>query len=483
MLDEGLLAKLGVARIRTPLPTAKMAIVHAAAGLLRLEDSASVTWNALLDWIAGLELESEVAEGLCIAVLAKDAAVVSVPDLQRSIRRPSVLSDLFFAQLTGHPVLFNAWLRAHSGPTRPFFQSKSILDDLEAGYTVPPILYHAFLDLEETSGRPLLSHWAYECERLEQRLGRQSDGQPSYFQEHSRDETDRGPFIARRGHVARSAYLRTLAYACEAWGMPEDVARTRALVAGPVDFHLLPMIPCSPPPWANALYGAQPSDQQSLQHTVDQLVDRIAQERDPRTIGYLDTALPYGPRYRADIQITTALETGATCTASDIFRALDRLPGAVEIPRTRRSFDLRKTNQIAAIENAKGGLALPAVLPCLGSSIGYFHADLIERIPYLPANYSLDQPVMATPRKGGADVTIGDTKVGELSYWSVAWRPTHDARLGPRCAVSLTMDPEQFKAMLQVPGARIRLAWRAKVLSRNDDYGSFEIRNLEGFVD
>jgi len=45
------------------------------------------------------------------------------------------------------------------------------------------------------------------------------------------------------------------------------------------------------------------------------------------------------------------------------------------------------------------------------------------------------------------------------------------------------MDPEQFKAMLQVPGARIRLAWRAKVLSRNDDYGSFEIRNLEGFVD
>lgn len=93
-MDSNLLARLGLSRLRLPVPSAKFAVVHLMAEILNDPVYGEILWNELLDWLAGLELESEVIEALCIPVLAKHSEHVDVGALQRVIERPSPLSDI-----------------------------------------------------------------------------------------------------------------------------------------------------------------------------------------------------------------------------------------------------------------------------------------------------------------------------------------------------------------------------------------------------
>src|SRR2546428_9930104 len=219
-MDSSLLARIGLSRLRLPIPTAKLLVVHHAAELLQSREGRDELWEALLNWISSLEFESEVAEALAIALLAKSAAVVSAHRLRHAIVKPSLLSDLLVNQISGNPALINTWINAHSGEVPPLFGGKKIIEELTAGHLVPPILSNRLKQLEESSGRPFVRQWAFEFQRLHDTYGEQGHGHWEYFSDSER-RRNTGQFITRRGHVARSAYLRALALAVDTWRLPE----------------------------------------------------------------------------------------------------------------------------------------------------------------------------------------------------------------------------------------------------------------------
>jgi hypothetical protein len=122
---------------------------------------------------------------------------------------------------------------------------------LTAGTFIPPLFTNNLKDLQERSGRSFLRQWSFEYKVLSERSGGKGDGHLDYFpgDEHS----NVGQFVARKGHLARSAYLRTLACAVERWDMPADLAQHYAadtFAAEPIFLRLalqppLPGLPLS----------------------------------------------------------------------------------------------------------------------------------------------------------------------------------------------------------------------------------------------
>lgn len=483
-MDSGLLARLGLTRLRLPVPTAKFAVLHAGAEVLQGGEQGEIFWDALIQWISELELESEVLEALCIPVLAKHANYVAVDALQHAITRPSPLSDFFLSEISDRPLLVNSWVKAHSGEVPPLFSAQDILEELTAGRIVPPILVNRLKILEERSRQPFLKQWSYEFQRQLDKLGEQSDGYWQYFIEGD-NERSTGQFITRRGHLARSAYLRTLSLAFDCWEMPDEVAYRESMYATPADLTFLKMLPGEPPYWTNMLYNSTPVSQDEWQRLLISVIQTIAEDDTGSELLHLNLPLASTVTYQAQVELISCLCDGNVPhpQPEEAFAVHEFLPGRVELPRTR-SWDITVEQQtsIGPFPCSSDGQVFAALLPCVARYVGYLHSDLIGRMPYLPANYSRQATLLAQPRLGGMDLLFGSRPAGEVRYWNWQWSPTYDRALGPHCGMSLTLSRECCRELLSSPGMMICRFWRATVLTRETEYGKWEEKTLVGVL-
>jgi hypothetical protein len=432
--------------------------------------------------VSELELESEVIEALCIPVLAKDAKPVAVGALQRAIARTSPLSDLYLGEISGRPVLVNSWAKAHSGEAPIFFSADSILQELTAGRIVPGILANRLRILDERSKHPFLKQWAYEFQRLIDRLGEQSDGYWEHFIEGERGRSI-GQFVARRGHFARSAYLRTLSFAFDCWDMPENLTCSEAMYATPADFTFLRMPPGDPPSWVELLASSAPVSQDEWQRFLGGVVENAAEDDGTPELLYLNAPMNSTATYQAEIELISCLYEGNEPQPEEVFHVHQFLLGRVELPRTRNcDISIEQRCPDNSFPCSGGGHILPALLPSVARYVGYFHSDLIQRIPYLPANYSRSATLLSRPHTGGMDLLLGDRPVGEIKYWNWQWSPTYDKALGPHCGISLTVSRDCCRALLSVPGMMFSRYWRATVLTRKEEYGKWEEKTLVGVL-
>jgi len=473
-MDAGLLARIGLSRLRLPSPMAKLQVVHGAARALRNVDTSAVTWEAFLTWVATLELESEVLEALCVLLLANDSKDIALGALRSAIRYPSILSDVFIREAFGTPVLVNSWVKSHSGEAPLLYRANEIEKELSKGQIVPPILGTRLRKLEARSDKPMMKQWTYEFDRLLAKLGPQSDGHWDYFCDEDRQRAI-GQFIARRGHLARSAYLRTLALAFDCWGMPEKIARSEAMYATPADFSFLRMLPDDAPLWAMPFHQAQPRSGDEWEAALDAVVRRVSQQEHPRLLLHFNASARPSKRYQADIEVITVLYSGEPLPIEEVFRTHNWLPGHMYIARTsdwQFAIDRCEPDAVFPLNDSVG--MLPALVPSVARSVGYLHSDLIGRMPYLPANYSKDGALTARPRIGGADIEFEGQNVGEFRYWNWRWSPAHDRSLETHGAVSITLSGDCISQVLQVPGMQCSRVWLAKVLSRETDYGEWQ---------
>lgn len=473
-MDAGLLARMGLSRLRLPSPMAKLEVVHGAARALRDAATSAATWEAFLNWVSALELESEVLEALCILVLASDSKVMALGALRSAIRCPSILSDVFISEAFGTPILINSWAKSHSGEAPLLYRANEIEEELSKGQIVPPILGNRLRKLEARSDKPMMKQWVYEFDRLLARLGPQSDGHWSYFSDDDRQRAI-GQFIGRRGHLARSAYLRALALAFDHWGMPEEIARSEAMYATPADFSFLRMLPNDAPSWAMPFHQAQPRSGEEWEIALDAIAQGAFQKEDSRLLLHFNASARCSERYQADAEVITVLSSGELLPIEEVFRIHDWLPGHIHIERTpdwRFAINGREPDAIFPLND--GIKILPALHPSVGRFAGYFHSDIIGRMPYMPANYSRNVALTAQPRIGGADFEFKGQNVGEFRYWNWRWSPTHDKALGTHGAVSVTLSDDCISQLLQVPGMQCSRAWRATVLSRESDHGEWQ---------
>ncbi|MCX7251592.1 MAG: hypothetical protein NTX37_08860 [Burkholderiales bacterium] len=474
------LLDVAMCRLRLPVPMAKLQVIHQLAGALKDERNGVATWQALLRWLRALRLESEVLEALAIVVAARGSTVLSSADLRAAINAPSVLSDVFMEHAFSTPVLVHSWLKCHSGEVPRFYQQPELRRELALGQIVPKALALSLQDLQQWSRRPFVAQWTFEFERLIERNDRSSDGHFSFFLPES-DRGEVGQFIARRGQLARSAFLRTLALAADLWGMPIPEAQAVAMVASPADLSLLPMLPDGVPGWVRPLHGARPGTWGEAAGLATSVL-RDVHEVEGKSLLHLNLPLHGDARYNGELEIVCILASGEAIDAEEVFGVHDFLPGRMCLPRTE---DL--TLRIDALESeatfpAKGGGRLrPVLLPLVGNNAGYLQSDLVRRMPRLPAHDSRS-PLIVTPRKGGADVLLSGAKVGELLHWNWKWRPTHLKNMGGPTGVALVLDRDVTKRLLHIDSMRLCHVWRARVLTRETDYGDWREEVWQGSV-
>lgn len=475
------LPDVAMSRLRLPVPMAKLQVIHQVASALANDSSAQTTWRALLQWLSSLKLESEVLEALAIVALARGSAILSSAELRAAINAPSVLSDVFIGRTLRAPVLVHSWLKSHSGEAPAMYRSPELTDELSAGTIVPPILKNRMENLEKRSRKPLLRQWTYEFERQIERNGGGYDGHFSYFGDsHGRDET--GHFIARRGHLARSAFLRTLALASDQWDMPLPVAQAEAMYASPADLSLLPMLPGETPIWARNLHNARPSTTAEAGALASLAVEEV-NRNESRVLLHLNLPMQSDSRYLGELEIVSILASENAVDCQRVFHLHDWLPGQVIVPRTS-DLTLRadRFDDAAAFPTETGGNLRPLLLSMFDHAVGYLHSDLVSRMPCLPANHSSDAPLIAVPRHGGADLLLSGDTVGELRYWNWNWRPMHSREMGGWGGVALALDGDAVRRLMHIDGMHIHQLWRVHVRTRETDYGDWNDETWMGSI-
>lgn len=474
------LLDVAMCRLRLPVPMAKLQVIHQVAEALKNERTAASMWQALLRWLRTLTLESEVLEALSIVVAARGAPVLSSSDLRAVINAPSALSDAFIGYAFGTPVVVHSWLKGHSGEAPRFYQRPELSDELALGRIVPRALVRSLEGLQQESRLPFIAQWTFEFERLIERTDCSWDGHFSFFLPES-DRGEVGQFIARRGQLARSAFLRTLALAADVWEMPIAEAQAAAIVASPADLSLLPMLPGEVPGWVVPLHGARPGAPDEVAGLATSILREVHQA-EARSLLHLNLPLHGDARYNCELEIASILGSGDAIDAEEVFGVHDFLPGRMYVPRAE---DL--TLRIDALDSeatfpAKAGDRLrPVLLPLVGKGVGYLQTDLVSRMPRLPAHDS-HSPMIAFPRKGGADVFLSGSKVGELLHWNWKWRPTHPRHMGGHTGVALVLDSDVTRRLLHIDGMRLCHVWRARVLKRETDYGEWREEVWHGSV-
>ena len=472
------LLDVAMCRLRLPVPMAKLLIIHQVAEALKDERTGPATWQALLRWLRGLSLESEVLEALAIVVAARGAPALSSVDLRAAINAPSALSDAFIGRAFGTPVLVHSWLKGHSGEAPRFYQRPELREELTRGQIVPRALVLSLQDLQQDWRRAFIAQWTFEFERLIERADSSSDGHFSFFLPES-DRSEVGQFVARRGQLARSAFLRTLALAADMWDMPIAEAQAAAMVASPADLSLLPMQPGGVPGWVGPLHGARPVDSDEAADLAASIL-RHVHEAEGKSLLHLNLPMHGDVRYNGELEIVSILSSDEAIDAEEVFRVHDFLPGRVYVPRAEDlTLRIDALDRQATFPSKAGGLLRPVLLPLVGNNVGYLQSDLVRRMPRLPAHHSRT-PLIVTPRKGGADVLLSGTKVGELLHWNWRWRPTHQKDVDGPTGVALVFDRKVTKPLLHVEGTRLCHVWRARVMSRETDYGDWHEEVWQG---
>jgi hypothetical protein len=474
------LLDVAMCRLRLPVPTAKLQVIHQIANALTDERTSQPTWQALLRWLRALKLESEALEALAIVVLARGSTVLSSADLRAAIDAPSVLSDLFLAHSFETPVLVHSWLKAHSGEVPRFYQQPELTEKLASGVFVPPILIHRLQSLERRSRKPFVAQWTYEFERLTERSDSKDDGHFGFFLPHD-DRSEAGQFIARRGQLARSAFLRTLALAGDQWDMPINEVQATAMFASPTDLSLLPILPGETPKWANSVHETGPGSADEAAALAASGI-RVVRENQNGVLLHLNLPLHSDSRYHGELEVVSILASDEAVDSEEVFRVHDWLPGKAVVPRADDlTLRVDPLEPKTVFPTKAGGRLRPVLLPLVGDRVGYLQADLLERMPRLPA-HNFETPLIVNPRKGGADVFLSSAKVGELRHWNWKWRPTHPKGIGSPTGVGLILDHDVAERLLHVHGMRLVHVWRAQVLRREADYKDWIEEAWQGFV-
>lgn len=461
---------------------AKLQVMHDIAASLRDEESAPVVWNALLRWLKSRELESEVLEGLCPLILAKGAQVLELSTLRLSIERPSILSDFLIAQSFGLPLIVAAWMHSHSEEVPALLQLKEELEELSSARVVPPLFGNRLRALELRSGKPFLRQWAYEFTLLRSRAVYTDGSDFGYFRGDTTNGT--GMFTGKRSHLARSAFLRTLALAVARWGMPQDLAEVVAQYALPAEPILLKLLAGSPPPWATAVHTWPMDDLNwSPTTTIAQLVGHI-EHQTGRTLLHFNGCIHATKTMRVELEVTTVLVARGAAKPAEAFEIQNALLGKVEVPQKGfESFNLSCWLPQNKFPGKDGVEYLPALRPLIGSIVGYLSTDLVHLLPRIPVVHSTGGFVTAIPEVGGVSIMLEENCVGRIDYWNWQWQPMRERDSLPASAVCTTLSADAVEKILLAQGYALNRCWQILLRTRDSDYGSWEDSIRTGLLD
>ena len=459
-------ADLAVARLGLPIPMAKLATIQAVARALDSDDTAIVFAKAVADWAATRDLESQCLEAICpLLVAAPRPEAIAL--IRRAIGRPSIASDRLLSLVTGSPTLVVTWTGCHSGPVTRI----SMLDDeqaqLRAGTFIPPFFTHQLERLESQGRRPFMRQWAFEYKVLTDRYGGNGDGHLDYFLGSDRENV--GQFVAHRGHLARSAFLRTLACAVEHWGVPAAFASRIAETAFPAEPIFLRLPPRNAPEWASMFQHRAATEVEDAPTFAKTLIEGIEAELNGRLM-HCSLAVVDEPKCHVEFEVFAIADASDDLDAKQVVGFYEHLLGKIAPERDAlRAF-------VSPDLGGKGTAVLgfmPLLIPLIGYGIGYLQSDLVGRVPYVPVS-SIGLPNMElVPMLGGAVFRYNGRDVGSWGWWHWNWKPTQPQHQQSPTACFASLDQDAARQLIEHFGGNMEHVWRITTWTRVTDYGKW----------
>ena len=244
MIDPAL--RVLAERLLWPVPRIRWEVARTLARLIR--QGRVDASQALLEWVAARQLESEVVLGLGVIEAFDLGAYFDITELSNAIQAPSHLSDLILKQNFANANGLSSFRYAVSPeePANLSFEEDSWFERYRK-WAVPPIFSDQLEHLQRLTGFPLLRQWNHEWRWLQANHSRPPAEYPLYFSRG--DRSRRGWFDHAQRELYVSAYLRTLAYAAIRGSISDADAEHLSLLGLPFTRGLGDLEPIQRPDW------------------------------------------------------------------------------------------------------------------------------------------------------------------------------------------------------------------------------------------
>ncbi|SCX72514.1 multidrug DMT transporter permease [Variovorax sp. EL159] len=469
-----------ITRLGWPATSARWWTMQVLAARLGDQDAGAATEHALLTYLQGRQLETEVIEALCIFwMAARRHGYAPVAEVSRSIPKPSVLSNLFLVDL-GLPAC------AIDADLCEVPQDFEIAGDFQGiqGVELPRIFQTTLRRLERQTGRPYVRQMAFEWAR------NRSSYQDTPLQ------GDAGHFIrplgegfhahlsARAAQRAISAYLRTLAVAQHMWRQPQDLVRETALWALPIHptlAFLRPERPAWMPVRCELVGEAAP-----VEAELRRFVERVALARPGDELIALRSPIEMTMGRCVELSLVRWLQApGSRIAEGDLATYLEAF---WDHGLTLRSLGTDPLAVITLIESAPLTRLLDGksrALPLAGTMdlarMGYLQHDLYPSHLLLPTLAGAARFDVA-PFAAGLEIRSAEKVLADYAYWNAGWGPVYPKQLSGNCGAALVSRGTDYRALQGGEGEAVRsfYLWQVRTLHRSDTYSAFSETTKSG---
>lgn len=475
-VDEGRAAALAmlVERLRWPEKMVRLRAAKEIRALMISPDTRDASVEALLTWMKGCDLESEVLSALSVLVVAPSETLPAFDVTRAAISRPSIASDFLLQEIYGRPG--NDWLNAHSGSAPSDFEAESYFHE-HKGAHVPGHLLHELEFLEERSGLPFTRQWAFEWTRVRENVDGRYTRYPSYFGDFGlQREGIFGQFILRQSEIYRSAHQRTLACAVSDWGLPLRSVATFALYGLPILPDLFEVEPIARPAWLPKI------DSNLVQGDVDvqALASRLIADEPKDDFLSVNIRAPLDKSFEEfgefEIAAFFMTEDFKLSDGQELEKRINMSAGdGYRFDGSRDDLEIRP-------QAGSSGIAIPVCCDEFPALHGFWHGEYYQRGLSLPAQYCFSRRTFRRANSKGLTIGIGGEIAGTFQIWHDAWNPLSAPNTATRCG-GLT---RIRRKRLDEAAARLgmKVGWFARFSRMHKPAGKYEVeaQDLMGLV-
>ena len=468
-------------RLRWPIPMVRWQSAMRIRELMENPNTTQTTVEALLHYLGSRRTESEVCSILTIFYMTSSDFHPERSEVVRNIRCPSILSDFLLERLFGWGKGQGGWNSCHSGRAPDGFSGGTYFEEHKCAH-VPPVLFNSLQELEQQSGLPFLSQWAFEWRNLCDNMNAKFTRYPEFF-----DDTMElrsgivGQYQTFQSELYRSAHIRALSYAVGEWKMPISRALDELLVHVPLIRGLCDIEPVAKPKWLDDF----PSDCLTSGLQENWLLDFFNSETFLNS-GVLSFVIPFDTKDAKYGHISASLYYASpdfeVCEPNDVYQPIRLVDSSKELSIE----GLWPTRQMSeAIMAGTTGDAVPVCNEVLPMPFGHWMGHYFQTGFPTVASYLLDAEHHIRVRKGSVELVAGDHVRATTSVWHDEWTQ-HYAKEGgkSRNGVYVSASPEFAGRILSKPPTGLKAGWIVKyeVWQRERDFDDYVSKREHKFV-
>lgn len=431
--DAELPLQLLIARLKSGVATTRLWVMQELVGLLVSEETRSIVEAALFAHIKLIRLDTEVIEilGVLCAARVKGFEFSQSFDVgEVGTTLGAELCDMLELGYTRRPILI-----APQGfrAIRDFFKVEGL----------PEIVSLDLRRLQDSIPFPLIPQASFEAARLTDIVSYGSNVR--FFIGAERGEM-RGALLTNAMQIARAAYLRAIAIACEVGGFSEEVSLDWSRSAIPFSPLFFDMRSVEPDFWSVFRDIIFKNESFISNEVFAKIIDLIGDAQ--LVLGALKAPIHLSENEFVLVEIVLCSHQ-ADMNLNEVVAELPPDEECSQFLATNLLCDegfYRCDGPSKAFEGAR---ARKLAVPFMVIPRAYLHLELFQRGIYLPVSYDAEEEFFVAPDDAGLSVFSTHGRVGGFSYWNTEWSPTYPCTKGPGRGIVLILQRDTLSLLAQ----------------------------------